>query len=89
VGCGISRLLHEAGVCIGSAKSNETSSDNVNCLYISPDVMGIDTLATMKQLDLLLNNEMYESVTILLYKHCSSAYSLVAHLSSTAYYGMA
>jgi hypothetical protein len=37
--------------------------------------MGIDTLATTKQLDLLLNNEMYESVTILLYKHCTSASS--------------
>lgn len=51
--------------------------------------MGIDTLATMKQLDLLLNNEMYESVTILLCKHCSTAYFLVIHPLSTAYYDMA
>jgi len=50
--------------------------------------MGIDTLATMEQLDLLLNNEIYESITILLYKRCS-AYFLVIHPSSTAYYGMA
>jgi hypothetical protein len=51
--------------------------------------MGIDTLATMKQLDLLLNNEMYESVTILLYNQCSSADPLAIHPSSAAYYGMA
>ena len=65
---GTAHLLHEAGVCIGSAKSNDTSSDNVDCLYISPGVMGIGTLATMKQLELLLNNELYESVTILPYR---------------------
>jgi hypothetical protein len=30
--------------------------------------MGIDTLETMMQYDLRLNNELYESVTTLLYK---------------------
>lgn len=45
-------------------------SDDICCLYIQCDVMGIDTLGimiTIKQHDLRLINEIYESITTLLY----------------------
>jgi hypothetical protein len=43
--------------------------------------MGIDTLDMMMQYDLRLNYEMYESVTILLYHHCTSTFSHIVLLS--------
>ena len=46
-------------------------SDNVDCLYISPDVRVIDTLEMMMQYNLPLIHELYESVIILLYYHCA------------------
>lgn len=79
----------KARVCIGSAKSGDALSDSVDCLYILRDVMGIDTLAMMRQLGLLPINEMYESVTILLCKHCSTASYLAIHFPLSAHYGTA